>query len=319
MVKSLRISPIEKTYPSNFKTFESSLAANGYNRFPGTHIPLVPKKLADGRYLTGVDKGAMYLQKMSSEEKAEELKTIDELLKKLQEVFGTQIDFANPRADVWNAYGDSEVKASPVKLGNGQTILNPDVDPQDLINYCWVRVDPRIARSLESAARGECPGCNYYVENSEAENRVLYMRKREINKAIVEFEELTPTKKKQVARLMGLPVSDDSTEEAIYNMIDTVLKKPEFDNKDFKNLNPVKYFNEIVKLSNERLFVKDLIEQAIRHNVYRMDSNKKLFEGERLVANSKDEWTDYLMDDINQKELLALGKAIKLKETASLR
>lgn len=318
MVKSLKINPIEKTYPANFRTFESSLAANGLNRWPGTNVPFIPKREADGRYRTGVDKEALYIKKLPMEEQQAEYKVIDELLSELRKVFGNEIDFANPRSPVWNAYGDKEIKASPVKFGIGSVILNPAIDPQDLINYCWLRVHPDIAKSLESSARNECPGCRYYVENSESEARVLYARKKEINKAIAAFESLTPTKQKQVARLLGLPITDESGEEEIYNMIDTLLKKPEFDGGEFKNLNPVKKFTEMVRLSDDRLYVKDLIEQAFRHNIYRKDGNGKVLEGGNIISISKEELADYLVDDTHQKELMALEKSIQYKKIAAL-
>lgn len=318
MVKSLKINPIEKTYPTNFRTFESSLAANGLNRWPGTHVPFIPKREADGRYRTGVDKEALYIKKLPMEEQQAEFKIIDDLLSELKKVYGNDIDFANPRSQVWNAYSDREIKASPVKFGVGSVILNPAIDPQDLINYCWVRVHPDIARSLESSVRGECPGCKYYVENSESEARVLFGRKKEINKAIAAFESLTPTKQKQVARLLGLPITDESGEEEIYNMIDTLLKKPEFDAGEFKTLNPVKKFSEMVRLSDDRLYVKDLIEQAFRHNIYRKDSTGRVMEGGNVISVNRDDLANTLLEDGHQKELLALEKTIQYKKIAAL-
>lgn len=317
-IASLVIRPITKTYPAGFRTLESSLAAQNYNRFPGTWVPYIPKKEADGRYRNGLDKNALYIKKLSMEEQQAEYKVIDSLLSELKNVFGDQANFSDPRSQIWNAYSDGDIHATPVRLGNGTTVLNPSTDPQDLINYCWLRVHPDVAKSLESSSRGECQGCTYYIENSESENRVLYNRKKEINKAIVTFDSLSATKKKQVGRLLGLPIGDATGEEEIYNMIDTLLKKPEFDSGEFKDLNPVKKFNEIVKLADERLYAKDLVEQAVRHNIYRLDSFKKVMEGSRVIAQSKEDFTDHLLDPSNQKELLVLEKSLQQKKIAAM-
>ncbi|HOV34641.1 MAG TPA: hypothetical protein PLS56_01460 [Candidatus Dojkabacteria bacterium] len=315
---SIKISPIEKTYPANFKTFESSLAAAGYHRAPGTNSTFIPQKEADGRYRTGLDKNAVYIKRMEEVEQKAEIALIDKLLKRLSETFGDKIDFSNPRSDVWNAFSDSDVKVSVIKLGNSSTILNPDIVPQDLLDYCWLRVDKRIAKSSESFQRGECRGCQFYIENAEAENRVLYQRKKEINKAIVAFENLTSSKQKQVARLLGLPITDDTGEEAIYNMMDTLLKKPEFEGSEFKGLSPIKVFTDIVKMSDDTLYIKDLIEQAIRYNIYRKGTGDKVLEGAMTIAASKDDLVVHLLDPANQKELLALEAKIKSKRIALL-
>jgi hypothetical protein len=39
---------------------------------------------------------------------------------------------------------------------------------------------------------------------------------------------MTPEKKKKVARMLGLAVTDNSTEELVYNAVDNVLKQTEF-------------------------------------------------------------------------------------------
>jgi hypothetical protein len=185
-----------------------------------------------------------------------------------------------------------------------------------LITYCWLRVHPDVAPSLEHYERGGYSNCQYYLANEEAENRVLYSKKKKINQAIVTFENLTPTKQKQIARLMGLPISDDSTEEAVYNMVDSTLKKPEFDSGEFKNLSTLSIFDSLVQLTDDRIRVKDLVEQAIRHNIYRKGNGDKILEGSETVAANKEELVNYLLDDTHQKELIALETRLKQKKQA---
>ena len=53
-----------------------------------------------------------------------------------------------------------------------------------------------------------------------------YTKKKQlINKAIIKFDNITIDKKRKVARLLGLPVTEDTKEEVVYNQIDNLLKK----------------------------------------------------------------------------------------------
>ena len=315
MSKAVKISPIQKTYNANFKTMESSLASKGYVRSPGTKRYLMPKVEADGRYRTGLDVKAQYLNKLTAEEKAAELEFIEKTLATLKSVY-TDTDFG-PRSKVWNAFSDSPIKVEHLSLGNDSVILHMGEDNiRELLTYCWIRVHPDVARSLEAFERGECPECQYYMADDAAESKAIFSKKKAINKAIVTFETLTPTKKKQIARLMGGPITDETTEEAVYNWMDTTLKKPEFDSGEYKNLSTLNVFNQLVALNDDRLKMRDLVEQAIRHNIYRKGTGDKIQEGTETVAASKEELVNFLLDDKNQQDRIALEARLKEKKIA---
>ncbi len=322
MVQAIKISPVKKDFDSKFKTFESSLANNGYSRFPSTHTFLTPNKEADGRYRTGVDEKAVYLTKLNDEERKIELDAIKELKTRLKAAFG-DIDFG-PRSTVWNAYMSEDderfqgVKATALKVGNGDIILNPDLHPQQLLDYCWLRVNKSVARSAEAYARGECPTCTFYVQNDEVENQLLYSKKMEVNQATADLISLTPAKRKQIGRLMMLPITDSTTNEAIYNMIDSTLKKVEFDSKELRTMQPIKFFKELVRMSDDLLYTKDIVEQAFRNNVYRKGTGDTVMKGTEVVFESRDEFVRHLMKTENQKELLSLAKMLEVKKAAEL-
>lgn len=315
MSTTVKVSPIVKTYNANFKTMESSLGAKGYVRSPGTKKYLMPKVEADGRYRTGLDPKAQYLQKLPAEAQAAELEFIKDTLAKLKAIY-PDTDFG-PRSKVWNAFSESNLKVDYIPLGNDSFVLNAtEENVRDLLTYCWVRVHPDIARSLEAYERGECPECQYYMADDEAESKAIFSKKKAINKAIVTFEALTPSKKKQIARLMGLPVSDNTTEEAVYNMVDNTLKKPEFESGEYKNLSTLNIFNQLVALNDDRIKVKDLVEQAIRHNIYRKGPGDKIQEGTETVSASKEDLVNFLLDDKNQPDLIALETRLNQKKIA---
>jgi hypothetical protein len=316
MPKIAKLSPIKKTYGQSFRTFESSLASHELYRAPGTVRSFTPYREANGKYRTGLDKDALYLRGFSEEARKVEYDRIDETLEKLEGFFGAGIDWS-PTSKVWNAFSNSPIKVNPVKIGSSSEFFDLE-SGVGLLNYTWIRVHPHIAPSFEAYKRGEYPDVQYYLADDEVETKQTYNRKREINQAIVAFEQMTPTKKKQVARLMGLPIGDSVTEEQVYNDIDTLLKQSEFSEGEYKGLSTIRVFKEISSLDDARLKVKDLVEQAIRNSIYRVGLHGKIQEGANVVSPSKEELVTHLLDDSNQMELLALQKRLEVKKFANV-
>lgn len=323
MSRQGKIAVIPKTYSQNFKTFESSLAAAGYNRAPGTNRYFIPHLDRNGKYRTGLDENALYLQKLPKEEREIEIKRIREDKARLEKALGvTGIldsdspfwNWAAPASKLEARFG-VELRTDRVPLSNGDIIFDLS-DPLKEITWNWLKVHPKIASSLEAYQRGDCDAeCQYYVADEEAQNKATYSRKRIINKAIVDFEKLSPTKKKRIGRLMGLPVTEYTTEESVYNQMDTLLKETEFKSGEYKSLSPINIFNEIISLKDDILEVKDLIEEAIRYSVYRVSGNGKITEGGVDVAVSKTDLLEYLLNDKNQNDLIILKKKVNEKKS----
>jgi CO dehydrogenase/acetyl-CoA synthase gamma subunit (corrinoid Fe-S protein) len=125
-------------------------------------------------------------------------------------------------------------------------------------------------------------------------------------------------KKKKVARLLGLPISDDTKEEVVYNLVDNVLKQTEFKNGKFQGLNPIEVFNRFADMKENLLHIKDLVKQAVTHSVYRIKPNGKIYEGEFEIAKDEDDLIKFLADDDNQDELITLEQKLKSKKLASI-
>jgi CO dehydrogenase/acetyl-CoA synthase gamma subunit (corrinoid Fe-S protein) len=129
---------------------------------------------------------------------------------------------------------------------------------------------------------------------------------------------MTPDKKKKVARLLGLPVTDDTKEEVVYNQVDNLLKQTEFANGKYQGLNPVEVFNRFADMKENLLHIKDLVKQAITHSIYRLKPNGKVYEGEFEVAKDEEDLIKFLADDDNQDELITLEQKLKTKKLASV-
>lgn len=129
---------------------------------------------------------------------------------------------------------------------------------------------------------------------------------------------MSPEKKKKVARLLGLPVTEDTKEEIVYNLVDSLLKESELKSGKFQGLNPVEVFNRFADMKENLLHIKDLVKQAIQHSIYRIKPNGKIYEGEFEIAKEEEELVKFLADDDNQDELLTLEGKLKSKKLAAI-
>lgn len=321
MGKIGKISTIKKEYNnSQLQTMQGGLAQKGYTRIPGTGVFKYPYKELDGQYRTGLDPKAAYIRRISDPlEREMEIERVTELRQKLEDALNVDL---GPRSQFWN-YGlstsvDDSLHVQPVKLLDGDNYFDLSLPLQELA-FSWLRVHPTIASSYQAWERGEYPAdIQYYVADDEIENKVVFKKKQLINKAIIKFDAMTPEKKKKVARLLGLPVSDDSKEEAVYNQVDNLLKQTEFKNGKYQGLNPIEVFNRFADMKENLLHIKDLVKQAIAHSVYRVRPNGRVYEGEFEIAADEDELVKFLADEDNQDQLLTLEGKLKSKKIASV-
>ena len=322
MGKTGKISTIKREYNSSqLQTMDSGLAQKGMTRIPGTGVFKYPYKELDGKYRTGLDPDATYIKRIKDDTERElEVERVTALRKRLEDEIG-DIDLG-PRSKFWN-YGlslspDDQTHVQAVKLMDGDNYFDLANAFQE-IAFSWLRVHPTIASSHQAWERGEYPAeTQFYVVDDEIENAVIYKKKQLINKAIVKFDSMTPDKKRKVARLLGLPVTEDSKEEVVYNLVDNVLKQTEFKNGKYSGLSPVEVFNRFADMKEALLHIKDLVKQAITHSIYRVKPNGKVYEGEYEIAKDEEELIKFLADDDNQDELLTLEGKLKTKKLASI-
>ena len=322
MGKLGKISTLKKDYNnSQLQTMQGGLAAKGLTRIPGAGVFKYPYKELDGKYRTGLDPDASYIKRIQDPTERElEKERVTKLRQKLESELG-DVDLG-PRSSFWN-YGlsvsnDDNLHVQPVKLMDGDNIFDLS-NPLQELQFSWLRVHPTIASSYQAWERGDYPAdTQFYVADDEIENAVLFKKKQLINKAIVKFDSMSPEKKKKVARLLGLPVTDNTTEESVYNQVDNLLKQTEFKNGKFSGLDPVKVFNQFADMKENLLNIKDLVKQALHHSIYRMKPNGKIYEGEFEVAMDEDELVKMLADDDNQDTLLTLEGKLKSKKIAAI-
>jgi hypothetical protein len=322
MGKIGKISTLKKDYNnSQLQTMQGGLALKGMTRIPGTGVFKYPYKELDGQYRTGLDVNAAYIRRIADKVERElEIERVSELRARLEAQLG-DIDLG-PRSNFWN-YGlststDDTLHVQAVKLMDGDNFFDFSNPSQELA-FAWLRVHPTIASSYQAWERGEYPAdIQFYVADDEIENAVLFKKKQLINKAIIKFDQMSIEKKRKVARLLGLPVSEDTKEESVYNQVDNLLKQTEFKNGKYAGLNPVEVFGRYADMKENLLHIKDLVKQAITHSVYRLKPNGKVYEGEFEIAKDEDDLVKFLADEDNQDELLTLEGKLKSKKLASI-
>lgn len=320
MAKTGKISAIKKEFTSTVQTMQSELMKRGFSRVPGTGVYKYPFKELDGRYRTGLDPDASYIKRIQDPTAREiEIERVTALKAKLEDILKLDL---SPHSSFWNHALSTSTEdtrhVQPVKLLDGDNLFDLS-NPWQELTFAWLRVHPTIASSYQAWERGEYPAeTQFYVVDDEIENEVAFKKKQLINKAIVTFENMTPEKRKKVARLLGLPVTDDAKETVVYNLVDTTLKQAEFKSGSFRGLNPVQVFNRFAQLDDKILTIKDLVKQAIQHSVYRVRANGKIYQGDYEVAESEDALVKFLANDDNQQDLLMLEDSVKTKKLAAV-
>ena len=322
MGKTGKISTIKKEYTtSRLQTMQQGLAARGLTRIPGTGVFKYPYKELDGQYRTGLDPNAAYIRRIADPTEREiEIERVTATRDRIQSALGG-VDLSS-RSKFWNyalaTSMDDTLHVQPVKLLDGDNYFDLSVPLQELA-FSWLRVHPTIASSYQAWERGEYPAdTQFYVADEDVENAVVFKKKQLINKAIVKFDSMTPDKKRKVARLLGLPVTDDTKEEAVYNQVDNLLKQTEFKSGKYQGLSPVEIFTRFADMKENLLHIKDLVKQALTHSVYRLKPSGKVYEGEYEVAKDEEDLVKLLADDDNQDMLLTLEQKLKSKKLASV-
>src|SRR6478736_193284 len=116
-----KISTIRKeNNSSSLQTMEQSLMKKGLSRMPGTGVFKYPYKDLDGRYRTGLDPSASYIQRIQDKVERElEIERVTELKAKLEKALN--VDLSPNNIKFWN-YGkatDLNASVKPVKLVDG--------------------------------------------------------------------------------------------------------------------------------------------------------------------------------------------------------
>jgi len=134
-----------------------------------------------------------------------------------------------------------------------------------------------------------------------------------VAKAIESIKQMDLLKQRKIAKLIGLPVTDNDKEEVVFNAIYTMISKGTVDSGEYKGQNSVDLFNRIAGMTDKFLNVRSLVREAL---VLRVLGKRQgvIYEGETVIATSEEELIAQLALDSKQMELLALETRVADKK-----
>jgi hypothetical protein len=153
----------------------------------------------------------------------------------------------------------------------------------------------------------------FYVDNPEAEADVLYVDNMAAVDAIVELRKMTIEKRLKVAKLLGLPVSESTMEQIVFNKLHDFIQSGNIKDGEYKGQKSVKLFNQICSLSDELLARTSLVKEAINTRVY-TKRNGIIYEGNNSIANSEELLIQELCQADRYMEYLALKAKVDAKQ-----
>jgi len=325
MARIAKIISIPVDFKPGEKSVTNMLAEHNKTLFPGTGKGRVPIRSASGKYLTGLDPEAAYINKiLDPQAKEAEVEKIKERLDRLQKATG--LDLTARSIYYSGVYGEkyntNEV-ASRVRLVDGENVFHFS-DPFQEIAFWWLTQDSDlIAPSLEAAkTRKAHADVLFYISDPDEEVALVYNKKKEANKAIKDLEGMSFDRRRKVARLLGLPITETSKDEMVYNELDKFIKTAHITTGEYIGQDPIRLFNNVAALDNDILAIKDLVRSALRIRVLTKQPRSPLvYEGTQMVAHSEDELVKMLSLDSKQDERLSLEMKvedkIKMRQTVS--
>ena len=301
---------------------------HGYHRQPGAKMTIYPVRLPDGRYLTGLDENAPQVLGIPADgDREAEQNRIVELRKRLEQASGlelgprsfyySKISQADPQSGIYTdeRHGVSTKVATPTHLIDGENVFN-FADPIQEITFLWTALHPAVAPSLELWKKGKLKNSSniqFYVFDPGREAAIQYEENSAIVNATASLKSLPPDKRKKIAKLIGLLVSENDTDEIVFNELYKFISSGIVKMGDFKGYKAVALFNQMVALKDNMLTTKSLIKDAIALGVYRSKS-KAIFEGEFQIAADQDELLKRLMSAAGQEDYIALEEKINNKK-----
>jgi hypothetical protein len=306
MGKTGIIGVIPKDYSkAQFATMDKSLRDKGLSRVPGTFRMIFPHRDRTGRRRTGLDPEAPYILSIKDEAtRIQKQNEIRKLRADLEEQTGLDL---SPSSSYYD-------KLNPVKLKDGDNHFELD-EPAQAIDFYWLRVHPAVASSYEAYLRGEHPAeTHFYVKDTEIETTIAYSKRKQANEAIIKVDSWSLPKRRKIARLVGLPITEDTREEVVYNELDKFLKDGIVKTGPYMNADSLVIFNQFAGMDDDRIYVSDLIEQALRGNIYRYGKAGKIMEGEQTVFQSRDSMFAHFIDKKNQLDLVELEQKLAVKD-----
>jgi hypothetical protein len=295
--------------PLDENTLEGTLHKYKYTSVPGSVKKLFPRTDAKGRIRTGIDENATKVLSIRDaslrEQEQERLKAIR---LDLEYRLGESLE---PDSPFWNDIKgnlDNAGDAGGYGLEDKDNIFDMN-NPMHAVNYYWLMETGFIAPSLAAIEDGEVdPSVYFYVHDDEITASVQYERKQRINKVKLSLETMGDIRRKQIAKLLGLGISETSSAQKVYVALDEYLSTP----KAMLDTDPIDNFQKYTEMSEELVAIKALAQDLIKYNIVRL-TGSIVKEGEYIWGKTVEEFELLLIDPANSEILVSFEDKLRNK------
>jgi hypothetical protein len=228
----------------------SGLHKHNRSKFPNTFEIVQPAKNTDGRWLTGMDENALFVNAIPDSvrraERKEELNTLREELSRL-----TGFDLSATNNEYWSSY----------KVVLRETVSLDLANPDDKVKYLVLLANGYVVPELGMTNNPDYVNTKYYVSRKEEESKGRMLTKKQKDEAKSKLLEVSRDYDKLIliakfvlgAKRIKTGMDADIIYEEISNFID--------DPKDTSN---VDLFLDATSRTIESLQYKLTIDEAIR-------------------------------------------------------
>jgi len=296
----------------------------GMNSFPKTStITEVP--IIYGKYLTGFDVNAFYLDSLDEKTKAKEVKAIEAKVKD----FNLKYPYFKVADVVVDRSPDGSIIANPfyrdmlIELKAELTVFNSD-NPEDLVKMEIIKTNARYNTSFDVApdlvtARESNKSFKFYISNSDTDVEHEVIKKKETNKAITLLDTISSEDKEKFLLVVKhlLPANRSLSTESdmrLYKRADDYINGIIDGEKVKGGETFYRNFIKTCEMDRELLFNKVLIKYAIMTNVIRFNSKTKDYEyavTQQELGKTPEDIFNYLTHPKNMSILQEIKEEVK--------
>ena len=261
----------------------------GMNSFPRTstttEVPIIY-----GKYLTGFDKNAFYLDTIQDEKlKAKEIKTIEQKVKD----FNSKYPHFRVDDVLVERLPDGSIKANPfylemlIELKAEMTVLNSD-NPEHQVMMEIIKINAKHNSAFDVApdlvtARESNKSYKFYISNTEVDVENEVIKKKELNKAITLLDTISSDDKERFLLVVKhlLPANKGLSTESdmrLYKRADDYINGIIDGEKAKGGETFYRNFIKVCEMDRDVLYNKVLIKYAIMTNIIRFNSKTKDYE-----------------------------------------
>ena len=200
-------------------------------------------------------------------------------------------------------YQNLSYKLEDKPKGKLMNLTDPQMGYFNQIVLFAMVASPLVAGTLDDYNNGTKPHAAWYVENKEAESLRKIDAISKEQEAYDTYKAMPNTKKVRVAKVLGVEIyglSDAAAGAELWDYIKT-------------NSDNAKAFLEVAGKPEEYILAAALLNEAIRYNIVRRNSNRELEFRRQPIGGSESQAIGFLMHHANRMTYLEIDKEIKIK------